>query len=243
MDQELYFPLGLLLLVIGYLLFAGVSLKQKDRILLYLRAAVFAGFCGSLVYLIRTDRAAMAYGVAVMIIPLAMKLSRLRQKTKFRRTAAAFTKQTQELKTDYIIVRVNQYTKAVNGEIIGGRFAGARLETLTIDDLVSLLQDYRTLDMRSFGVLRSYLDRTQPPDWRERAERKRAEADAPPQMRKPVLSKDEALALLGLKEDATPEDIKAAHRAIMMKVHPDQGGTDYLAAMVNQAKEVLVGQV
>jgi curved DNA-binding protein CbpA len=55
------------------------------------------------------------------------------------------------------------------------------------------------------------------------------------------MSRKEALAVLGLEEDASDEDIVAAHRKLMQKLHPDRGGNDYLAAKVNQAKDLLLG--
>jgi DnaJ-domain-containing protein 1 len=64
-----------------------------------------------------------------------------------------------------------------------------------------------------------------------------------PKPRKPLapFSKNEAYDLLGLKPGATEDEIKSAHKRLMKDFHPDKGGTDYLAAKINQAKDVLLG--
>ena len=49
----------------------------------------------------------------------------------------------------------------------------------------------------------------------------------------------QACDILEVSSNATAQEIKAAHHRLMQKIHPDQGGSDYLAAQVNQAKEVL----
>ena len=63
----------------------------------------------------------------------------------------------------------------------------------------------------------------------------------PPRNGKQAMSKEEAMEVLGLKPGYTQEDIKLAHRRMMQKVHPDRGGSDYLAAQINQAKDILLG--
>ncbi|HCR67328.1 MAG: hypothetical protein CMH90_06245 [Oceanicaulis sp.] len=55
------------------------------------------------------------------------------------------------------------------------------------------------------------------------------------------MSVEEARAILGVEADADEEAIRKAHRAMMKKVHPDQGGTDALAAKVQEARDVLLG--
>jgi hypothetical protein len=65
--------------------------------------------------------------------------------------------------------------------------------------------------------------------------------EPPPHRGKVRMSTDEALRVLGLKQGATQDDIKAAHRRLLKDYHPDKGGTDYIAAKINEAKDVLLG--
>lgn len=57
-----------------------------------------------------------------------------------------------------------------------------------------------------------------------------------------VMSVDEALDVLGLEPGATHQDVRNAHRNLMQKIHPDRGGSDYLAAKLNEARDVLLGK-
>jgi len=54
------------------------------------------------------------------------------------------------------------------------------------------------------------------------------------------MTKDKAYNVLGLKPGATKEEIITAHKKMMQKVHPDRGGSDYLAAEINTAKDILL---
>lgn len=66
-----------------------------------------------------------------------------------------------------------------------------------------------------------------------------APARKPSPLAEPAMTRPEALAALGLEEGATPQEVKAAYRRLMLKVHPDQGGSEYLATKLNQAKDLL----
>ena len=63
-----------------------------------------------------------------------------------------------------------------------------------------------------------------------------------PRRPQPNMSAEEAYSILGLKPGASDDDIKAAYRRVIGQLHPDRGGTDYLAAKVNQAKDVLLNR-
>ena len=68
------------------------------------------------------------------------------------------------------------------------------------------------------------------------------EGTPPASRRSAAMSAGEALEILGLAPGATADDISAAHRRLLQRVHPDHGGTNYLAAQINKAKEILLAK-
>jgi curved DNA-binding protein CbpA len=54
------------------------------------------------------------------------------------------------------------------------------------------------------------------------------------------MSRSEAFSVLGLSEGATIAEVRAAHRRLILQIHPDKGGSSYLAAKINQAKDILL---
>lgn len=136
--------------------------------------------------------------------------------------------------TRYLDMELDHTTGELDGEVIAGRFAGRRLSELDLDDILELHGECRG-DAQSAAVLESYLDRMRP-DWRQASSRRRSGQDHPDTR----LSLDEAHEILGLKPGASRDEIVAAHRRLMQKLHPDHGGSDYLASRVNEAKRLLL---
>jgi DnaJ domain len=131
-------------------------------------------------------------------------------------------------------VELDLDTGAMSGEIIAGRLAGTKLDQLELSTLVSLLGEF---DAESRDLLAAYLDRRHP-RWREDAQGDAAAGSSPARSGK--MTKEEAYQILGLEPGASAEQIGRAHRGLMKKLHPDQGGSTYLAARVNEAKDVLL---
>src|SRR5207237_6904765 len=122
---------------------------------------------------------------------------------------------------------------AMTGTVLQGRFAGARLEELTRSDLLALLRECRTEDEEAARLLEAFLDRTDP-DWHEEFQGERAGPTS--QASSSDVTVEEAYAILGLQPGADAAAIKAAHHRLMMQLHPDHGGTDYLATKINRAR-------
>ena len=127
-------------------------------------------------------------------------------------------------------------TGAMDGEILVGRLAGQRLSSIELDALATLLDELATVDSRQ--LLTAYLDRRFP-GWSDSSPNS-GNRGKPPPGADGGMDSAQALAVLGLDEGASKDEIVDAHRRLMQKLHPDRGGTDYLAATLNLAKKVLL---
>ena len=127
----------------------------------------------------------------------------------------------------------------MEGRCLKGQFAGKALSSLSQEELLQLLNELRDSDPQGGILVEAYLDRRSQ-HWRSR--RSDGDAREPRRPRGPRgrMTSKEAYDVLGLEEGAREEDIRAAHRRLMMKLHPDQGGSTYLASRINEAKEILV---
>jgi len=140
---------------------------------------------------------------------------------------------TSEVETAYLGMRLDHDTGEMDGTVLRGRFEGRTLRGLGLPELLDLLDECR-VDRQSMAVLEAYLDRVHE-GWRAHHQ--------PPPGRQPsnAISEEEARAVLGVDPDATREEIIQAHRRLMQRLHPDRGGSDYLAAKLNAAKDLLLG--
>src|SRR4051812_37608132 len=137
-----------------------------------------------------------------------------------------------------IEMELDHDTGDMGGSVLAGAFTGRALNDLDETALMELHAQCLRSDPDGVRLLEAYLDRRFPA-WREHAERDRDPGPRPgPQAG--AMTVQEAYQILGVEPGAAPEDIRRAHRALMKKLHPDQGGTTYLAARINQAKDVLL---
>jgi hypothetical protein len=138
-----------------------------------------------------------------------------------------------EVRTAFLQAWIDHGTGDVGGTVLSGRFSGRTLDSLGDAQLLDLHAEC-SADADSLRILESYLDRRLGGDWRN-TER------PPPRGPRTDMTREEALAVLGLAAGASGEDIKAAHRRLIQRMHPDVGGSADLAARINRAKDVLLG--
>ena len=145
--------------------------------------------------------------------------------------------QASTVQSKYIRMTLDHDSGDINGEILAGQFAGKTLNQLDLDALLQLLEECQD-DEESVALLQAYLDRVYEDSWQEQAgaQSRQQQANTGGDM-----SREEALQILGLAADASEDDIIEAHRRLIQKLHPDRGGSAYLAARINLAKDILLG--
>ena len=146
------------------------------------------------------------------------------------------TGQASRVRTAFLEMELDHDSGTMHGRVIAGPHAGAALDTL---DRTTLIDLFGQIDSDSRELLAAYLDRREP-GWREHAQGDAAAGSGRNAPRSGKMTEEEAYQILGVQAGASTEDITRAHRSLMKKLHPDQGGTTYLAARVNEAKDVLL---
>lgn len=141
-----------------------------------------------------------------------------------------------DVETRFLRMSLNHDTGAMDGVVLEGASKGRRLSELALDDLLDLLTVCRAQDAQSATVLEAYLDRVHGDEWRDGSHRGGAGRGGETSRMSPA----EAREILDVEADASREEIIEAHRRLMQKNHPDRGGSTYLAAKINQAKEILI---
>lgn len=177
-----------------------------------------------------------------MIAPLGALILAIRKlRSMHGRPAAGWDNaggQQSTVTTDFLDMTFDHDSGGLDGRVVAGAFKGRTLSDMSLDELRALSQEILAAgDTQSSDVLTSYLDRTFGDEWRDAAGQQEERAPR----NGGAMTRDEAWRVLGLQTGATKEEIHAAHRRLMKQAHPDHGGSDYLAAKINEAKDVLLG--
>ncbi|MGH7092366.1 MAG: DnaJ domain-containing protein [Stellaceae bacterium] len=175
-------------------------------------------------------------------LPLALGLPAWR---RFRSLFSGFrgpaTGRSSDVSTPFLRMSLDHDTGTMTGTVLQGRFAGSRIEELGRADLIALLRECRADDEAGARLVEAYLDRAHP-DWRDDFATAGADRSAGGGSGTGDVTIDEAYAILGLAPGADTAAIRAAHHRLMKQLHPDHGGSDYLAGKINRARDVLLGQ-
>ena len=151
--------------------------------------------------------------------------------------------QKSDIRTGKLEMQLDHDSGQMDGKCLIGRFAGRTLSTLSDREAMEVLAELHREGAPEAALMEAYLD-WRLPGWRDDAQASAEPAGARRRGRATAsrMSAEEAYAVLGIGSDASEEEIRQAHRKLMMKMHPDQGGSTYLAARINEAKEVLLGR-
>ena len=173
----------------------------------------------------------------VRFLPTLMRLLPFWQMVMTRRAASQPKRsgQTSTIRTEFLEMVLDHDSGEMSGTVLTGQHKGQQLNDMTLEALLGLLLECQA-DSDSQQVLEAYLDRHQG-SWREQAS---ASSRVPTSNTEAPMSRQLALEILGLTDAASEADIIHAHREMMRRLHPDRGGSDYLAKKINAAKDHLI---
>lgn len=216
--------------------------QTNQRILLW-------GVLGFLVFLAATGRLGIIVPIIgalvaalVRLLPVVLQFfpifHRLWQQRRSQQAVGSSGANRSSVQSKYLRMHLEHGTGEISGSVIAGPFAGRDLQSMKLDELIQLYRDCAGDDQDSVALLEAYLDRVHGETWRQRSQHSGSNSNAGANGMTPA----QAYEVLGLAPGASREAIVEAHRRLMQRVHPDRGGSDFLAANVNRAKEVLLGR-
>jgi hypothetical protein len=230
-----YFVLGIALLIGCYLVARWFVVAEPRQVLRIARVVLFIVailFAGTVIF---AGRHILAMLALPALIPFLINLRAMYRRAKSARGPSSG--QTSEIATRFFKMRLDHDSGNMSGAILEGRFQGRMLEELSLEQLIELWQETSAEDPQSAAVLEAYLERVHGDAWREGAGGRGGGARS-----SGAMTREEAYAILGLEPGASPKQVHDAHRQLMQKLHPDRGGSNYLAAKINQAKDLLLGE-
>jgi len=216
--------------------FSRVSTPQQKQMLGKL---VLYGLGGLLLLLVVTGRAPWFFALLGLAIPWLQRFLTLHQAWRvFKRPgkSSPSSGQYSTVRSGFLEMRLDHDSGEMNGLVLKGEREGQFLDDLEQQQLLDLLSQFNQ-DTDSQNLLMAYLDFRFTDQWREQAGGAR-----PGNQSSPVsMTRAEAFAVLGVDEQASDDEISTAHKKLMQSLHPDRGGSEYLASKINQARDMLLG--
>lgn len=240
-----YLVLGLAIVIGLVLLVRGFRGLDRRHAMVVLRGLVVVLVAGAIAVFALERGVGEIIAAAMFLLPLLLRWRGIAR--WLRNLGGPSPGQSSGVETRYLRMSLDHDSGVLDGVVLTGPFRGRRLAEMSRAELLGLLTECRVEDEPSASILEAYLDRVHG-GWRE-SDRDRAggagaggseRASAGTAWSGGAMSREEAAEILGVRPDAPAAAIKAAHHKLMLKVHPDQGGSNYLAAKINQAKDVLM---
>lgn len=226
-----------------YLIARWWSQAQPHQLMVALRWGAVVVAILLLIFVVLSKRWAL---LPVVAIPALAWLGRRRNARTFQRNAKGPSKgRNSTVETRFLRMMLDHDSGEIDGEVVAGPFAGESLGSMALGDQIELWRACVADDEQSRTVLEAYLDRVHGATWRQAAGGEASDSDAGRKRRdspwaQSGMSEDEAREILGVDQSADKPVIEAAYRKAMLRAHPDQGGSDWLAARINQARDVLL---
>ena len=243
-----YFVLGIAILV-GLALAARWYISASPQsILRVFKWTAIIGCLAVIVVIILTRQLTWAAFMLPVLIPWLLRARQASRMAKnWSRMASASQGasgmapgQTSEIETRYLRMYLAHDSGEMNGDVILGQYSGKTLRSLSFEELIILLGEVKE-DNHSMQVLIAYIERYHEESWRD-SKHATEDVNAELDMANGSMTISEAYKVLGLEEGANLDSIKEAHRRLMSKLHPDHGGSTYLATKLNEAKDLLLNQ-
>ena len=244
-----------ILIVLGGLLFLSFSIRWFLRsspaaVSHRVKTSLVAVLGVVLVYLTATGRLnwvlpiiAGLLAVCVRALPYLLRFAPVLQRlwTQYQQRSQNTTTEddSSTVETQHLRMRLDHASGEISGQVIKGPYSGKALNEIELAALVQMWEEYCNTDRDSAALLESYLERVHGQAWREDAGSERSSES---RSGNGQMTKDEAYKVLGLSAGVSNREVVDAHRRLIQKIHPDRGGSDYLAAKINQAKDILLGE-
>ena len=219
----------LLFVVIG--IFWLMTIPAKQRVAVWSTAGpVLVIIVGSLLALLKRG----AIGVPLIIMGVSWW-----RRNRSKRPISSAEGQKSTVRSANLEMELDHDTGEMDGTLLTGRLQGVRLSSLSEEEILSLYIDFHS-DTDSISLLESFLDRYYP-DWRDHADSD-ASGNQNDGSAFDHMTRQEAYQILGLEPNASQEEIHQAWRRLIKGVHPDSGGSDFLAEKINTARDILLDQ-
>lgn len=188
---------------------------------------------GALLLLVVTGRIPVIFAAISAAVPLLHRLLAYRGLIgtvgRFAGQKLGITRFT----TTWLIVEYDIARRSLDGQVIRGQFEGQRLSQLKTSELNDLLEEVKD-DFQSRAAVNAFM-------MAHSGTRYEQNAQSPSNVNG-KMAVSQAYEILGLQANATDEDVKQAHKRLMQKLHPDRGGSSYLASQINAAKATLLNR-
>ncbi len=234
-----YIILAVLLLLIVYV--ALRSFLNANPKTMAQNMSKIAGLAALLLALFLTATGRFPFAIPLGFIAISLLKGNFSGFNPFPGNANKSAGQHSRVRTRTVEMKLDHDTGEMEGRVIRGKFASRMLSSMSEPELIELWNECLKPDPQAAQLLEAYMDRLTP-DWRDGAGAKAKQGSMSGSRSEGPISREEAYEILGLEPGASKVDIRRAHRRLMKRMHPDQGGSTYLAAKINEAKDLLLDQ-